>query len=182
MIAPKILVQIPCYNEEESIAKAIKSVREALSDIRNTEILVINDGSGDLSYEKAKEASAEHIISFKRNKGLAMAFKTGLDYAINKLDADIVVNYDADNQYKAEDIPRLLEPILQEKAHIVIGARNIYRSENYTFTKKLFHKFGTRILNFLINTELSDPVSGFRALSREAAEQINIVSDFSYTT
>jgi len=176
----KLIVQIPAYNEEAVLAEAISCIPRLVPGIDHVEVLVINDGSSDATGEVAKQAGADHVVRHITNRGLAQAFLTGIETSIF-LGADIIVNTDADNQYNAEDIPKLVEPILQGKADIVVGDRQTDQVAHFSPLKKRLQKLGSALVRRLSSTEIPDAVSGFRAISRDAAMHINIGSDFSYT-
>ncbi len=176
----KLIVQIPAYNEEGVLGEAINCIPRLVPGIDQVEILVIDDGSSDATGEVAKQAGAEHVVRHIANRGLARAFLTGIETCIS-LGADIIVNTDADNQYNAEDIPKLIEPILQGKADIVVGDRQTDQVAHFSPLKKRLQKLGSALVRRLSSTDIPDAVSGFRAISRDAAMHINIGSDFSYT-
>ena len=175
----KLIIQIPCYNEEESIATTLKDLPKSIDGIDEIEVLVINDGSSDNSAKIAKECGAS-VINISPNRGLANAFRVGLQEALNR-NADIIVNTDADNQYCADDIEKLVKPILEKKADIVIGARDIFSIEEFSPIKKLFQKIGSAVLRLLSSTKVQDAPSGFRAFSRDAAIKLNIFDNYTYT-
>ncbi len=176
----KLIVQIPCYNEEETLPETVRDIPRQIDGIDEVEILVIDDGSTDKTIEVAKSAGVDHIVKNTCNKGLAQTFLVGLDASL-RLGADIIVNTDGDNQYKGEDIPKLIAPILKGQADIVIGDRQTDKIPHFSSTKKKLQKFGSFVVRILSKTDVPDVVSGFRAFSREAAMQMNIVSAFSYT-
>lgn len=176
----KLFVQIPCYNEESTIARTVKAIPRRISGIDEVRTLVIDDGSTDRTAEIAREIGVDHIVRSRRNRGLARAFQSGMDACLS-LGADIIVNTDGDNQYKGECIPQLIAPILKGQADIVIGDRQTDRIDHFSPTKKKLQKIGSRLVRILSHTEIPDAVSGFRAFSREAALHINILSPFSYT-
>lgn len=176
----KLIIQIPCYNEEETLGITLDSLPRKLKGIDTLEWLVIDDGSTDKTLEIAKSFKVDHIISFKNNRGLAKAYMAGLEQSI-KAGADIIVNIDADNQYSSEDIPKLIQPILDNKCEIVIGARQINEIDHFSISKKIFQRIGSWVVRIASNTEIPDAPSGFRAISREAALQMNVFNEYTYT-
>jgi len=176
----KLIVQIPCYNEEETLPQTVRDIPRLIEGIDEVEILVIDDGSTDKTIEIAREIGVDHIVKNTCNKGLARTFLVGLDASL-RLGADIIVNTDGDNQYKGQDIPKLIAPILKGQADIVIGDRQTDKIPHFSSTKKKLQKFGSFVVRILSKTDVPDAVSGFRAFSREAAMQMNVVSYFSYT-
>ncbi|MDD5578648.1 MAG: glycosyltransferase family 2 protein [Methylobacter sp.] len=176
----KLIVQIPCYNEEHTLPETIADIPRRIEGIDQVEFLIIDDGSTDRTVEVAKELGVDHIIINKKNLGLARSFRKGIEECL-KLGADIIVNTDGDNQYYGGDIPKLVAPILQDKADIVVGDRQTSTISHFSPFKKLLQKFGSATVRKLSGTDVPDTVSGFRAFSREAAIRINIVSSFSYT-
>jgi len=176
----KLIIQIPCLNEEESLPVTLSSLPTKIEGIDKIEILIIDDGSTDKTAEIAKKYGAHHIIRFARHKGLSEAFMAGMDSAL-KLGADIIVNTDADNQYCADDIGKLIRPIMEGKAEIVVGDRQITKVEHFSGTKKLLQKLGSWVVRQLSGTSIPDTTSGFRAFSREAALKLNVLSRFTYT-
>jgi len=175
----KLIIQIPCYNEEHTLLSTLNDLPKAIEGIDEIELLVINDGSTDNTEKIAKDFGA-NVISHSRNKGLASAFKTGISYCL-KNNADIIVNTDGDNQYNADDIKNIIKPILDKKADIVIGAREIDSIKSFNFIKKLFQKTGSFIVKLLSGADIIDAPSGFRAFSRDAATKINVFDNFTYT-
>ena len=175
----KLIIQIPCFNEEKTLETTIKDLPTYIQGLDEIEILVINDGSTDKSSEIAKECGAS-VYEIKPNKGLANAFRTGIQECLRR-DADIIVNTDADNQYCAKDIEKIVRPIIEQKADIVIGARNISEIKEFSFLKKFFQKLGSAILRLLSSTKVDDAPSGFRAFSRQAALKLNIFDNYTYT-
>ncbi len=176
----KLIIQIPCYNEEQTIAKTLKDLPKSIPGIDVIETLIIDDGSNDRTVEVAKQHGVQYIVKLTQNLGLARAFAAGIDKCLS-LDADIIVNTDADNQYKGSDIPRIIKPILDGKGEIVVGNRQIEKIKGFSWTKKLLQKLGSYIVRKVSQTKIPDTTSGFRAYSREAAMQMNIISTFSYT-
>ncbi len=176
----KLIVQIPSLNEEGTIAETIRDVPRRIEGIDSVEVLVINDGSTDRTEEEARKAGADHLISFTNRKGLARAFSAGIDAAL-KLGADIIVNTDADNQYRGEEIPKLIAPILKKQADIVVGDRQVETIRHFSPIKKTLQKLGSGVVRRLSNTTVPDAASGFRAYDREAAFSLNVVTSFSYT-
>jgi len=167
---------IPAYNEEFTIARVIKEIKQASRDYR---ILVVDDGSKDNTFEVAKKAGAHYVIKNKKNLGLAQAFKRGLEECL-KLKADIIVNIDADFQYNALEIPRLIQPILDEKADIVLTDRKVLNLSHMPFGKKYGNLISTLVTRFVSGFPVRDAQSGFRAFSRDAALKLNIFSDYTY--
>jgi glycosyltransferase involved in cell wall biosynthesis len=176
----KLIVQIPCFNEEKTLPQTVRDIPGKIEGVEQVEILIIDDGSNDRTVEVAQEIKVDHIVKNISNKGLARTFIVGLDASL-RLGADIVVNTDGDNQYKGSDIPKLIAPILNGKADMVIGDRHTDKIPHFSPTKKKLQKLGSFVVRILSNTDVPDAVSGFRAYSREAAMQMNIVSSFSYT-
>ncbi|ABA87307.1 undecaprenyl-phosphate glycosyltransferase, putative [Syntrophotalea carbinolica DSM 2380] len=176
----KLIIQIPCYNEEQTLEIALRQLPRSLPGIDCVEWLIIDDGSTDRTVEVARACGVDHIVSHPRNLGLARAFMTGLEAAL-KAGADIIVNTDADNQYEASDIPKLLEPILQQRAELVIGARPISTTEHFSPIKKLLQKFGSWVVRQASGTAVDDAPSGFRAISRTAATRLVVFNRYTYT-
>lgn len=176
----KLIIQIPCYNEAETLEIALNDLPKHLKGIDEIEYLIIDDGSQDETVKVAEKWGVHHIVSFHQNKGLAKGFMAGLDGCL-KNGADIIVNTDADNQYQAEDIQKLIQPILDGKADMVIGERPIDETEHFSLIKKKLQHFGSWVVRRASNTDIPDAPSGFRALSREAAMHINVVNDYTYT-
>ncbi|MEI2578516.1 glycosyltransferase family 2 protein [Scytonema sp. PRP1] len=177
----KLIIQIPCYNEEATLGTTLAQLPRQIPGIDQVEWLIINDGSSDRTVEVALASGVDHVVSFARNQGLAHAFMAGLEACL-KAGADIIVNTDADNQYCAADIPRLVEPILQGEADIVVGARPIRQiKQHFSPTKKLLQGFGSWVVRLASKTNVVDAPSGFRAISREAALRLNVFNEYTYT-
>ena len=176
----KLVIQIPCYNEEETLEIALNALPKHIDGIDEIEYLIINDGSKDKTVEVAKAWGVHHIINFKRNKGLARGFMAGLDEAL-KQGADIIVNTDADNQYCGDDIEKLVAPIMEGGADIVIGARPIDTTAHFSFLKKKLQHLGSWFVRVASNTDIPDAPSGFRAISRDAAMRLHVINEYTYT-
>ncbi|MFW6160837.1 MAG: glycosyltransferase family 2 protein [Acidobacteriota bacterium] len=176
----KLIIQIPCYNEAKYLPVTLKDLPEKIKGIDQIETLVIDDGSSDNTAEVARREGVDHIVQFRKHRGLAAAFAAGLEACLLH-GADIIVNTDADNQYKGEDIPKLIEPILRGEADIVVGDRQTQSIKHFSWIKKKLQKMGSFIVKVLSRSDIQDAPSGFRAVSREAALKINVLSDFSYT-
>lgn len=176
----KLIIQIPCFNEEETLKTTLDDLPRTIPGIDEIELLVIDDGSSDRTVAVARENGVHHIVSFKKNRGLARGFMAGLNACLD-LGADIIVNTDADNQYCGEDIEKLVFPILADKADIVIGERPISQTAHFSPLKKLLQRLGSSVVRHASGTDIPDAPSGFRAYSREAALQINVVNEYTYT-
>lgn len=176
----KLIVQIPCYNEEKTLPQTVADIPRIIEGVDEVEILIIDDGSTDRTVEVAREIGVDHVVRNKHNRGLARSFRTGLDACL-RLGADIIVNTDGDNQYAGADIPALIRPIIDGKADLVVGDRKTGQVAHFSASKKMLQRLGSFAVRSLSGTDVPDAVSGFRAISREAALQINIVSPFSYT-
>jgi glycosyltransferase involved in cell wall biosynthesis len=177
----KLIIQIPCFNEAEALPGTIAALPKSIAGIDTIELLVIDDGSTDRTAEVARRHGVEHVVRHRRNRGLAAAFQSGLDAAL-AAGADIIVNTDADGQYRGEDIEALVAPIAAGEADIVIGDRGVGQNEHFHPLKRQLQRLGSLVVRRLSRTNVTDAVSGFRAISRDAARRINITSDFSYTT
>ena len=177
----KLIVQIPCFNEEETLARTIAELPKAIAGVDVIETLVIDDGSTDGTADVARAAGADHVIRNAANKGLARSFQLGLDAALAR-GADIIVNTDGDNQYCGADIEKLIAPVLAGKADIVVGDRQTQAIEHFSPLKRRLQRFGSRMVGRLAGAEIADAVSGFRAFSRRAALSFTVRSSFSYTT
>lgn len=176
----KLIIQIPCYNEAETLEIALNDLPKKLDGIDEIEYLIIDDGCTDNTVEVARSWGVHHVVSFTKNKGLAKGFMAGIDACLRG-GADIIVNTDADNQYCADDIDKLIRPILEKKADIVIGERPIDETEHFSWLKKKLQHFGSWVVRKASNTDIPDAPSGFRAFSREAAMKINVINDYTYT-
>ena len=176
----KLIVQIPCFNEEQTLAQTVADIPRQIEGIDDIEFLVIDDGSTDRTLEVAREIGVDHIVRNKVNMGLARSFRNGLEACLHA-GADVIVNTDGDNQYAGADIPRLVQPILEGQADIVIGDRQTAKIAHFSRGKKFMQWFGSGIVRKLAGIWVPDAVSGFRAFSRDAAIRTNIVSPFSYT-
>ncbi len=176
----KLIIQMPCYNEAETLAVALSALPRKVEGFDTVEWLIIDDGSTDNSVEIAKQNGVDHIVSFTRNQGLAKVFMAGLDACINN-GADVIVNTDADDQYNADDIPKLTAPILAGQADLVIGERPISQIKHFSLMKKMMQKLGSWVVRKASNTDIPDAPSGFRAISRDAAMRLNVFNDYTYT-
>jgi len=176
----KLIIQIPCYNEEKTLPLTYIDLPKQIEGVDEIETLIINDGSTDRTVDIAKGLGINHIINFKRNKGLAVAFEAGIHKCL-ELGADIIVNTDGDNQYFGGDISKLVKPIIEKKADVVIGDRQTKNVKHFSPFKRMLQKVGSKVVRRLSGTKINDAVSGFRAYSRESAMKINILTEFSYT-
>jgi glycosyltransferase involved in cell wall biosynthesis len=176
----KLIIQIPCYNEAETLEIALNDLPKQIDGIDEIEYLIINDGSRDNTVEVARNWGVHHVVNFKRNKGLAKGFMAGLEECLRQ-GADIIVNTDADNQYCGDDIETIVHPILEGMADIVIGARPIDQTEHFSPLKKKLQHFGSWVVRKASNTDIPDAPSGFRAYSRDAAMRLNVTNEYTYT-
>ena len=176
----KLIIQIPCFNEAESLPVTLQALPRSVPGFRIVEWLIVDDGSEDGTARIAKENGVDHIIRHTRNQGLARAFMTGLQECV-RLGADIIVNTDADNQYNAADIPALTEPIIAGRADIVIGARPTSTIQHFTLLKKILQRIGSSVVRALSGTDIPDAPSGFRAFGRNAAQQLMVFGEYTYT-
>ncbi len=176
----KLIIQIPCYNEAETLPVTLAALPRQVSGFDTVEWLIIDDGSRDDTVAVARENGVDHIVSHTNNKGLARAFITGLETCL-RLGADVIVNTDADNQYDANDIPALTLPILEQRAEIVVGARPIVSIEHFSPVKKILQKLGSWAVRVASSTDVPDAPSGFRAMSRNAAQRLMVFNDYTYT-
>lgn len=176
----KLIIQIPCYNEAETLEVALNDLPKQIAGIDTIEYLIINDGSKDNTVAVAKKWGVNYVVNFKRNKGLAKGFMAGLNECL-KQGADIIVNTDADNQYCGEDIEKLVRPILDGKADMVIGERPIDQTAHFSPLKKKLQHLGSWVVRKASDTDVPDAPSGFRAYSREAAMKMNVINEYTYT-
>lgn len=176
----KCIIQIPCYNEEESLPVTLAELPRQLPGCASVEWLVIDDGSSDRTAEVARQYGVDHLVQFPRNLGLARAFMAGIEASL-RLGADVIVNTDADNQYSAGDIKALVGPVLANQADIVIGVRPVWETNHFSFTKKLLQHIGSWVMRVVSKTSVTDAPSGFRAISRQAALGMNLFTTYTYT-
>ncbi|MGL1862007.1 MAG: glycosyltransferase [Pseudodesulfovibrio sp.] len=176
----KLIIQIPCFNEEETLGVTLKELPREVEGFDTVEWLIIDDGSTDRTVEVAKEYGVDHVISHLHNRGLAYGFMNGLAACL-ELGADVIVNTDADNQYCAQDIPTLTKPVVEKKADIVVGARPISEIQHFSPIKKFLQKMGSWVVRQASNTDIPDAPSGFRAISRDAAMRMNVFNSYTYT-
>lgn len=176
----KLIIQIPCFNEAETLGIALSELPREVSGFDKVEWLIINDGSTDDTIKVAKDCGVDHIVNFRSNQGLAKGFMAGIKECLRQ-GADVIVNTDADNQYEAQDIPKLVKPILEGKAEYVIGERPISQTDHFSLAKKFLQKIGSWAVRVASNTDIPDAPSGFRAMTRECAMQLNVHSDYTYT-
>lgn len=176
----KLIIQIPCYNEEHTLPVTFSQLPRCIKGIDEIEYLIINDGSKDRTVEVAKALGVNHIVDMINNRGLAKGFMAGIHACLN-LGADIIVNTDGDNQYSGYDIEKLVKPILEGRAEIVIGDREVETIQHFSPIKKRLQKLGSEVVRKASNTNVVDTTSGFRAYSRDAAMKLNVVSEYTYT-
>ena len=176
----KLIIQIPCFNEAEALPATVQALPRQLEGIDELQYLVVDDGSSDQTAEVARQIGVHHVIRQSSHAGLATSFVTGLEACL-KLGADLIVNTDADNQYQAQDIPKLIAPILAGKADIVVGDRGVASLANFTPTKRLLQRMGSWVVSRASGINIPDATSGFRALSRRAALRTLVLSDYTYT-
>ena len=176
----KLIIQIPCLNEAETLATALAELPRVVEGFDVVEWLIIDDGSTDNTAEVAREHGVDHVVRHPVNRGLAVGFMTGIEACL-RLGADVIVNTDADNQYCGADIPKLTAPILAQQADIVVGARPIDSTEHFSWIKKKLQRLGSWAVRMASSTDVADAPSGFRAISREAAMRLNVFSAYTYT-
>lgn len=176
----KLVIQIPCFNEAETLAIALSALPRTVPGFDTVEWLIIDDGSQDDTVNVAKAHGVDHVVRHLGNKGLARAFMTGLEASL-RLGADVIVNTDADNQYNADDIPTLVRPIIEQRAEIVVGARPIEAIEHFSPIKKMLQKLGSWVVRVASKTDIPDAPSGFRAMTRVAAQKLVVFNDYTYT-
>ncbi len=176
----KLIIQIPCFNEAGTLAITLDALPRHVAGFDSVEWLIIDDGSGDDTSKKARENGVDHVVRHPTNQGLARAFMSGLDACL-RLGADVIVNTDADNQYNADDIPLLTAPILEQRAEIVVGARPISAIEHFSPLKKILQNLGSWLVRIVSRTDIPDAPSGFRAISRSAAQRLMVFNDYTYT-
>jgi len=176
----KLIIQIPCYNEEETLGRTLDALPREVEGFDVVEWLIIDDGSRDRTTEVARAHGVDHVVRVSTNQGLANGFRTGLRACL-RLGADVIVNTDADNQYCADDIPALVAPILAGEADMVVGTRPISQTSHFSLQKKILQKLGSWVVRTASNTQVADAPSGFRAISRDAAKRLNVFSEYTYT-
>lgn len=176
----KLLIQVPCYNEEQEIHNTINNLPLKITGIKKVDILIINDGSTDRTLKILKNIKNINIISLKRNMGLGIAFQKGLDFARDNA-YDYVINVDADNHFKTDDISKLYLELINTNSDIVIGSRNINKIKHFSIFKKFFHKLGSYVVRLISGIKISDAVCGLRIYNKDAINNIYVTSNFSYT-
>jgi len=175
-----LIIQIPCLNEESTLPQTVADLPRSIPGVDRIEYLIIDDGSTDRTIEVARELGVHHVVQFPRNRGLAAAFRAGLDAGL-RLGADIIVNTDGDNQYRGEYIPKLVEPIIAGEADVVVGDRDPGSIEEFSWFKQRLQNLGSAVVRGFSGTEVADATSGFRAYTREAAMRLNLVNNYTYT-
>lgn len=176
----KLIIQIPCFNEEDTLAVTLRELPRELPGVDIVEWLIVDDGSTDRTVQVARAHGVDHIVRLPRHQGLARAFTAGIEACLRH-DADIIVNTDADNQYKADDIEYLIAPIVEEEAEIVVGARPISKIQHFSPLKKLLQRLGSWVVRRASRTNIPDAPSGFRAYSRQAAMRLHVFNEYTYT-
>lgn len=180
MTLPVLFIQIPCFNEEKTLGTTLDALPRSIPGVERIEVLIIDDGSSDKTREVAKAHGVKHIVGFRQNRGLAKAYSTGLEACLVR-GADIIVNTDADNQYCADDIPALIQPLLEHRADIVIGARPIETIAHFSLIKKILQRLGSAVVRHVSGTDVADAPSGFRAVTADVARQLHVFGDYTYT-
>ncbi|MBN1673017.1 MAG: glycosyltransferase family 2 protein [Kiritimatiellae bacterium] len=176
----KLIVQIPCLNEAQSIAQTLADIPRAIPGVDSIETLILDDASSDDTVRVAREHGADHILSFRTHQGLARSFRVGIEECL-RLGADLIVNTDGDNQYCGADIAKLVRPILDKEADFVIGIRDIGSIRHFSWRKKILQHLGSWVVRQLSGTDIQDVTSGFRAFSRDAATKLDLVTDYTHT-
>ena len=176
----KLIIQIPCYNEEHELPNTLAHLPRALEGVSAVEWLIVDDGSSDRTVEVARNHGVDHIVQHTANKGLAAAFQTGLNACLSR-GADIIVNTDADNQYPGEYVSALIQPILEHRADMLIADRQVHTIPHFSPVKKYLQRLGSWVIRVVSGTTVPDAPSGFRALSRETALRINVITGYTYT-
>ncbi len=176
----KLIIQIPCLNEEQTLPGVLADLPQTITGVEQIEVLVVDDGSTDATSQVARQWGVDHVLRHRQNKGLSTSFSDGLMAAIH-LGADIIVNTDGDQQYPGHDIPRLIAPIVEGRADLVIGDRRPHLLPSNPWTKRLLYRIGRRVVSWLARRDLKDPVCGFRAISKDAALRMHLVTAYSYT-
>jgi len=176
----KLIIQIPCYNEAQTLPDTLRDLPRQIPGFDTVETLVVDDGSTDGTADVARQHGVNHVVRLPANRGLARAFSTGLDACL-RLGADIIVNTDADNQYRGEDIPALVQPILERRAEMVVGDRQVMRIAEFSWTKRWLQRLGSWVVRRASDTDIPDTTSGFRAISREAALRLFVHDEYTYT-
>jgi glycosyltransferase involved in cell wall biosynthesis len=176
----KLIIQIPCLDEEATIGTTLAALPRSVPGFEVVEWLIVDDGSRDATVSLARRAGVDHVVSLPHNQGLARAFMAGLEASL-KAGADVIVNTDADNQYSADSIPDLVAPIVDGRAEIVVGARPIAESNEFSFTKKILQRIGSAVVRVASGTQIADAPSGFRAIHASAALRLNVFGDYTYT-
>jgi len=180
MLDMKLIIQIPCYNEAATLPATLAALPRAVPGFDAVEVLIVDDGSDDDTAAVAAQHGADHVVRFATNRGLAASFKAGLDAALER-GADVIVNTDADNQYPAQMIPALTKPILDGRADVVVGVRDIEAIDHFSPMKKRLQRLGSRVVRQFSGLNVADATSGFRALSRRAALRMNVITRYTYT-
>ncbi|MDH5822984.1 glycosyltransferase family 2 protein [Luteimonas sp. RD2P54] len=176
----KLIIQIPCWNEAETLATSLRALPREVKGFKKVEWLIVDDGSTDSTVDVARACGVDHVVRHPVNRGLAVAFMSGLDACL-RLDADLIVNTDADNQYDARDIPKLTQPVLDGTADMVIGERPIDQTDHFSWLKKKLQRLGSWAVRIASRTEVTDAPSGFRAISRDTAMRLSVFSSYTYT-